>query len=98
MKIKYSPIKWNEYAAPQFPEGTKPDTKIEILSANSLSIDGVEFEFDLQSVSWDSLSEQTQGRIIEAKRDDYGELWLVVRRFYTGSCSWDTGEYYEVIA
>lgn len=97
MKIKYSPCKWNEYAAPQFPEGTKPDTEIEALSANSLTTDGELFEFDESSVAWPDVSEQTGGRIIEARRDDDGELWLTVRRFYTGSCaSWDTGDYHEV--
>jgi hypothetical protein len=97
MKIKYGPCKWNECAASQFPEGTKPDTEIEILGANSLTIDGELFEFDEASVSWDALSEQTQGRIIEAHRDDDGVLWLTVRRFYSGSCAaWDDGEYHEV--
>lgn len=97
MKVKYSPNRWNEYAAPHFPEGTKPDTEIKVISAHSLTIDGELFEFDEVSVAWPGVSEQTEGRIIEARRDDDGELWLTVRRFYTGSCAaWDSGTYWEV--
>lgn len=85
MKIKYSPCKTNR------------DTNIKVLGANSLTIDGELYEFDESSVAWPEVSEQTGGRIIEARRDDDGELWLTVRRFYTVSCaSWDTGDFHEV--
>jgi hypothetical protein len=97
MKIKYSPVKWNSYAASNFPEGTKPETEIEAISENSITIDGELYEFDKSSVAWPDVSEQTEDRITEAHRDDSGELWLTVRRFYAESCAaWDTGDYHEV--
>jgi len=90
MKIKYSPCKWNPYASSQFPEGTNPDTEIEVLNGNIISIDGELFEFDESSVIFPDIHEQTNGIIHEAHRTD-GVLFVTVRRFYTGSCEWDTG-------
>lgn len=85
MKIKYSPCK------------SSCDTTINVTSANSLIIDGELFDFDEQSVAWPDVFERTDWRIIEARRDDDGELWLTVLRFYTGSCAaWDTGKHHEV--
>lgn len=94
MRIKYSPIKWNEYA--QLPGN--PDTQIEYVDENTLRIDEDEYVFDPESVEWPDIAEQTKGMILEAKRDEKGELWLVVRRFYTQLAwlDWDTGEYHEV--
>ena len=82
MKIKYSPVHTNK------------DTIIEATGANTLRIDGVDYEFDNESVTWPDISEQTEGVILEAHRED-GELCVTVRRFYSGSCSgWDTGAFH----
>jgi len=94
MKIKYSPCKWNPYAASQFDISTKCDTDIIITGDNSLIIDGNEYDFDESTVEWpqkdymkpDSppgLMDLTNGRILEAHRID-GDLHLTVRIFYTG--------------
>jgi len=94
MFIKYSPCKWNPYAASQFDLSTKPDTDIIITGDSSLIIDGNEYDFDEATVEWpqkdymkpDSplgLMELTGGRILEAHRID-GGLHLTVRIFYTG--------------
>jgi hypothetical protein len=96
MKLKFGPCLWNPYAAHNFP-GCLPDTVIEVLNENTLRVDGELHEFDEASVAWPEVSEQTGGRIIEARRDDDGELWLTVRRFYSASCGvWDTEDYHEV--
>lgn len=85
MKIKYSPVHTNK------------DTIIEATGENTLRIDGVDYEFDPESVTWPEISEQTEGVILEAHRED-GELYVTVRRFYSGSCSgWDTAQYHEVV-
>lgn len=82
MKIKYSPVQTNK------------DTIIEATGPDTLRIDGQEYEFDPESVTWPEISEQTNGVIIEAHRES-GELYVTVRRFYSGSCSgWDTGDYH----
>ncbi len=94
MKIKYSPVKWNPYAK----MATFPDTVINPVSEDSLIIDEELYEFDIASVMFPEVSEQTDGHILEAHRDESGELFITVRRFYTQFCqSWDTGEYHEVI-
>ena len=84
MKVKYSPV------------NSIKDTSIEATGENTLRIDGEGYEFDASSVTWPDVSEQTEGVILEAHRED-GELFVTVRRFYSGSCSdWDTGGYHEV--
>lgn len=81
MKIKYSPCHTNK------------DTIIETTGENTLRIDGVDYEFDPESVTWPEISEQTEGVILEAHRED-GALFCTVLRFYSGSChGWDTGAY-----
>lgn len=81
MKIKYSPVHANK------------DTIIAAVNENTLHIDGVEYEFDTESVTWPDIATQTEGVILEAYRES-GELYVTVRRFYSGSCSgWDTGAY-----
>jgi hypothetical protein len=96
MKIKYSPCKWNPYAAHNFAPTTQPDTEIKVLSDDILQIDGEPYEFSPLDVQWPKISEQTSGVILEAHRED-GELYVTVRRFYTQSCSgWDSGDYHEV--
>jgi len=81
MKLKYSPV-----------HSTK-NTIIEATGESTLRIDGVDYEFDTESVTWPDISEQTEGVILEAHRED-GKLFVTVRRFYSGSCSgWDTGAY-----
>lgn len=84
MKIKYSPCHTNK------------DTEIEAASENTLRIDDTDYEFDLESVTWPEISTQTEGVILEAHREA-NELFVTVRRFYSGSCSgWDTGDYHAV--
>jgi hypothetical protein len=84
MKLKYSPVHSNK------------DTFIEAIGENALRIDGEDYEFDIASVTWPEIREQTEGIILEAHRED-GELFCTIRRFYSGSCSgWDTAEYWEV--
>lgn len=96
MKIKYSPCKWNPYAAHNFPVGTKPDTEIKVIDTDTVEIDSESFEFDPESVQWPDIHTQTNSLISEAHRED-GELFITVRRFYTSSCSgWDSGDYHDV--
>jgi hypothetical protein len=84
MKLKYSPV-----------HSTK-DTIIEATGENTLRIDGEDYEFDLASVTWPEIRKQTEDAILEAHREN-GELFVVVRRYYSGSCNaWDTAEYWEV--
>lgn len=98
MKIKYSPCLWNPNAAHNFPEGMLPDTTVVVKDENTLIIDGEEYEFPADGVIGDGISEATSGVILEVHRES-GELYVTVRRFYTGSCSeWDTGLYHEVTA
>lgn len=98
MYLRYSPVAWSPHAASAFPAGTRPDTEIDVLDADTLAIDGEEFSFDPLDVSWPDIFAQTDGRIIEARRDDGGSLWLTVRRFYAGGRpSWDDGQYHEVM-
>jgi hypothetical protein len=96
MKIKYSPCKWNPYAASSFSPTTKPDTEIKVISDDILQIDGQEYEFSPLDVQWPAIRTQTDGVISEAHREG-GELYVTMRRFYTHSCSgWDTGSYHDV--
>lgn len=82
MKIKYSPCSTNK------------ETTIEVIGDNTLRIDGVDYEFDAESVTWPDISQQTENIILEAYREA-GELYVTVRRFYSGTCSgWDTGDYH----
>ena len=84
MHIKYSPCKHDR------------DTTIEAADANSVKIDGQLYEFDPISVQWLQVAADTEGIIIEAHREA-GELYVTVRRFYSGNCAdWDTGSYHEV--
>ena len=85
MKIKYSPIK------------SDVNSKIVFIDDNVLSIDNELYEFDADSVIYPDLCEITNGVILDAYRDETGELYVTVRRFYTNSCEeWDTGEYHEI--
>lgn len=87
---------WNPNATSSFPTGTKSDTEIKVIEADTIEIDGEVFEFDLESVEWPDIRTQTNGLISKAYRED-GELYLTVRRFYSRSCSdWDTGDYHDV--
>jgi len=96
MKIKYSPCKWNQNAAASLLTGTLPDTEIRFIDENTITIDGEPQEFPPCLVAFPGIAEASQGRILEAHRDS-GELFLTVRRFYTGLCSsWDTGDYQEL--
>ncbi len=88
MKIKYSPIKWNKYAKIEANE----NTEIEIKDNNSITIDDELFEFDIESITFPDIHEQTNGLMLEAHRTD-DELFITVRRFYTENCEWDTGDY-----
>ena len=85
MKIKYSPI------------NSDVNSKIVFIDDNVLSIDNELYEFDADSVIYPDLCEITNGVILDAYRDETGELYVTVRRFYTNSCEeWDTGEYHEI--
>lgn len=84
MRVKYSPCH------------TTNDTIIELSEENTLCIDGEDYEFDIASVTWPKINEQTQGVILESHREN-GELFVTVRRFYSKDCeSWDTGEYHDI--
>jgi len=92
MKIKYSPTKFNEYANIQ----ANSNTKINYVDKNTVNIDGEDYEFDIESVQFPDIHEQTDGVILEAHRTD-NELFITVRRFYTEDCTeWDTGTYGEL--
>lgn len=96
MKLKYSPVKWNEFAKHNLPPWTQPDTQVRVLSETMLELDGRCYEFDTNSINFEGLIESTNGEILEAFRQD-GELYVTIRRFYTQGCSeWDTGEYHDV--
>lgn len=93
MKIKYSPCKWNEYAKID----ARPDTDIEVVDANSIKIDGELYEFDTESIQFPDIYTQTDGKILNAYRDESNILYITVRRFYTYDCTeWDDGEYNEI--
>lgn len=93
MKIKYSPVKWNEYAKIE----ASPDTEIIPVDEDSVRIDSELYEFDPLSVEWTKIREQTRNFITEAHREN-GELYLTIRRFYTRTCQpWDTGDYHEIV-
>lgn len=84
MKLKYSPCHSNR------------DTIIEVTGENTLRVDGEDYEFDIASVAWPEIREQTESVILEAHREN-GVLFVTVRRFYSGSCTgWDTAQYHEV--
>ena len=83
MKLKYSPCKHDR------------DTLITPLDDNALNIDGEVYEFDPADVAWPTISQDTEGVILEAHREG-GELYVTVRRFYSSSCGqWDDGQYHE---
>jgi len=91
MKIKYSPVKWNEHARIE----AEPNTQINYIDENTIKIDGELYEFDNESITFPEIHSQTNGIILEAHRTDE-ELFIIVRRFYTDSCPWDTGDYQEI--
>lgn len=84
VNIKYSPCK----------SETK-NTAIVIRSATDIEVDGVIYTFDFDGIKWPDVAVETDYAIIEAHRAA-GELFLTVRRFYTGSCSdWDSGAFHD---
>jgi len=86
MKIKYSPIKSDNV-----------DTVIEPIDENTVKINGEQYEFDIDSVVWPDIYQQSGETINSAYRVN-GELYLEIRRYYTYSCSlWDTGEYHDIV-
>ena len=69
------------------------------MNENAVNVDGIDYEFDINSVKWDSnvLRESTNNKILGAYRDENNELYLEIHRFYTDSCSeWDSGSYWKV--
>lgn len=92
MKIRYSPVSWNEYAKLPF----LPNTETVFVDENSVTVDGELYEFD-DSVIFPDIRTQTNGVIEDAHRE-VGELYLTIRRFYTDDhdLKWDTGEYHEI--
>lgn len=82
MRIKYSPCKSDK------------DTDINIIDDNTISIDGELYEFDKESIEFPMLAELTDYIILEAHRKSE-ELFLTIKRFYSGNCTeWDTGDYH----
>ena len=82
MYIKYSPCKSNI------------DTSFQIIDDNTIIINGEEYEFDISSISWPDIRNQTNGSILEAHRESDGSLYLTIIRKYTDSCVlWDNGSY-----
>lgn len=93
MKIKYSPVKFNEYADSKSPA----DTVIKYKDENTIRIDGELYEFDSESIQFPDVFTETDGIILEAHRDELNEFYVTVRRFYSNDCSaWDNGEYNEI--
>ena len=94
MRVKFSPIGWNENAKLPF----SPNTQIEFLTENSVLIDGETYEFDEDSQNFPDIMTQSDGMFLDAHRDDIGELYLTIRRFYTDTerPEWDTGGYHEI--
>lgn len=84
MMIHYSPCKSGQ------------DTQIQVVDDNTITIDGEEFIFDADSVIWEGLSAATNGKILEAHREN-GTLFVRVLRFYSDTCPWDTGTFQEVL-
>jgi hypothetical protein len=83
MKVKYQPIKSTYDTAFTF-------------GKDSITIDGIEYTFDADSVSWPDINTQTDGAILEAHREN-GEVYATVLRRYTGSWqSWYSPDYMEV--
>ena len=67
-----------------------PNTEIKYVNENTINVDGLDYEFDSNSIQFPNINVDTQGVIISAIRDT--ELHLTVRRFYSNDCStWDTG-------
>jgi hypothetical protein len=86
MKIKYSPVHTD-----------RQNTIIKYIDGNTIMIDGKTYEFDLESVAWEDIAEQTDYLILDAKRLN-GELWITIRRYYTDirRPDWDTGDYHDI--
>jgi len=92
MKIKYIPVYSN------------CNTVIEYIDENTLKIDNELYEFDTESVIWDDIFTQTNGKITSARRDETGELYIeVVRTYYYENAGavipqpeWDTGDYHDI--
>lgn len=94
MKIKYSPVKWNSYA--KHAEGVLADTVITYKNATTVTVDGTDYEFPTEYVTFPKVREDTKGVIRLAFRKD-GTLYLTIRRYYTKTCKdWDTGDYHDV--
>jgi hypothetical protein len=84
MRLKYSPCKHDR------------DTLITVMDDNALNIDGEVYEFDPLDVAWPTIAQDTDGVILEAHRDSR-ELYVTVRRFYSGNCSaWDDVKYHTL--
>ena len=93
MRIKYSPVKYNEHSPACV--GHKPDTEIVVQDENTLLVDGEVYEFDPLDVAWPTIAEDSGAVILEAHREA-GILFVTVRRFYSSSCAqWDDGQYHE---
>lgn len=85
MYIKYSPCKSNT------------ETTFRVKSDNVIIIDNEEYEFDLDSIVWDEINIQTNGKILSAYREN-GQLYLTILRLYKDSCPWDDTLYHEVLS
>jgi len=90
MKIKYVPV-YDTH-----------NTVIEYVDENTIKIDNELYEFDTESVVWDNIATETDGKIVAARRDSTGELYVdVVRKYFYENAGtvipqpeWDTGDYH----
>ena len=95
MQIKYSPVMFNAYSPACM--NINPNTEIKYVDENTINVDGLDYEFDSNSIQFPNINVDTLGVIISAIRDT--ELHLTVRRFYSNDCStWDTGMESDFVA
>ena len=86
MRIKYSPQK------------AEHDTIIKVVGKDTVSIDGMEHGFDIESVAYPDIAQETNYAVLEAHREN-GELYLTVLRQYATSWQeWYSKDYMEVKA
>ena len=101
MKIKYIPVYYNPYADPE--HKNNPNTTFEYVDENTLKIDGEDYHFPPEYVDFPDIGQQTDFVILEARRDDAGELYITARRYYytdpengiIAQQGWDTGDYHD---
>jgi hypothetical protein len=83
MKIKFSP------------QRSERTTRFFCICADMIRIDDEEYQFD-DGIDWPEISEQTGGAIMEAHRDEAGELHITVLYQYAADQTsvWGNPNYY----